>query len=53
MRLLRRRFGEIPLNLTEQIRELPLEQVENLGEALLDFQSEVDLVNWLNTISSD
>ena len=50
MRQLRRRCGEIPLNLTEQIRQLSLEEVENLAEALLDFQTQVDLVNWLNTI---
>jgi hypothetical protein len=47
LRLLQRRFGEIPQNLTEQIQELSVEQIENLGEALLDFQSRSDLVSWL------
>ena len=48
LRQLHRRFGEIPLNLTEQIRELSVEKLESLGEALLDFESIADLVNWLN-----
>ena len=47
LRLLVRRFGEIPQNLAQQIRELPIDDVETLGEALLDFQSLSDLVNWL------
>ena len=47
LRQLARRFGEIPQNLTQQIRELPIDDVEALGEALLDFQSLSDLVNWL------
>jgi predicted transposase YdaD len=47
LRLLTRRIGAIPVNLVEQIRQLPIEALENLGEALLDFQNETDLVNWL------
>jgi len=47
IRLLNRRFGEIPQNLTARIRELPVEEIESLGEALLDFQSLSDLVSWL------
>jgi len=47
IRQLNRRFGEIPQNLTERIRELPLNEIESLGEALLDFQSLSDLVSWL------
>ena len=47
LRLLHRRIGEIPQNLTERIQELSVEQLENLGEALLDFESQGDLVNWL------
>jgi predicted transposase YdaD len=47
MRLLKRRFEEIPQNLTEKIIELPVEEIESLGEALLDFQSLSDLVSWL------
>jgi hypothetical protein len=47
LRQLVRRFGEVPQNLAQQIRELPIDDVEALGEALLDFQSLSDLVNWL------
>jgi hypothetical protein len=47
LRQLTRRMGAIPANLVEQIRQLPIETLENLGEALLDFQTEADLVNWL------
>ena len=47
LRQLTRRIGAIPANLIEQIRQLPIETLENLGEALLDFENEADLVNWL------
>jgi len=47
LRQLGRRFGEIPRSLTEQIRSLSVERLENLGEALLDFQSLSELVSWL------
>jgi predicted transposase/invertase (TIGR01784 family) len=33
-------------NLTAQVRNLPVENVEALGEALLDFQSIADLESW-------
>ena len=52
MRLLTRRIGAINLQLQSQIENLSLTQLENLGEALLDFNSETDLVNWLNTLAS-
>ncbi|MGB5596227.1 MAG: DUF4351 domain-containing protein, partial [Crocosphaera sp.] len=29
-------------------RQLPLNTLEDLGEALLDFQTEDDLLNWLD-----
>ena len=47
LRLINRAFGEIPQNLASKIRELPVEEIESLGEALLDFQSLSDLVSWL------
>ena len=43
LRLLNRRLGEISSTLSQQIRELSLEQLETLGEALLDFTSLTDL----------
>jgi predicted transposase YdaD len=50
LRLLNRRLGQISATIEEQIRQLPVEQLENLGEALLDFESESDLLNWLGRI---
>jgi flagellar biosynthesis/type III secretory pathway protein FliH len=48
IRLLQRRFGEIPQNLEEIIRSLPVERLEDLGLALLDFDTLTDLDNWLH-----
>lgn len=48
IRLLNRRIGEIDASLIELVRELPIEQLENLGEALLDFSTVADLEAWLN-----
>jgi flagellar biosynthesis/type III secretory pathway protein FliH len=47
MRLLNRRIGEIDALLIERISGLSIEQLENLGEALLDFSSVADLETWL------
>ncbi|MFM7441794.1 MAG: DUF4351 domain-containing protein, partial [Snowella sp.] len=48
IRLLQRRFKEIPQNLQETIRSLPVKQLEDLGIALLDFDNLGDLDNWLH-----
>ncbi|WP_349262605.1 DUF4351 domain-containing protein, partial [Allocoleopsis sp.] len=48
IRQLTRRFGEINPHLQEQIRSLWLEQLEELGEALLDFETATDLAIWLD-----
>ncbi|WP_442936134.1 DUF4351 domain-containing protein [Nostoc sp.] len=48
LRLLNRRIGEIDTSLIERIKGLSIEQLENLGEALLDFSSVADLETWLN-----
>ncbi|MGH2412188.1 MAG: Rpn family recombination-promoting nuclease/putative transposase, partial [Microcystaceae cyanobacterium] len=50
LRQLNRRIGGVSQILEEQIRRLPVEQLENLGEALLDFESESDLSNWLERL---
>ncbi len=47
LRLLHRRIGEIDALLIERIIGLSIEQLENLGEALLDFSSVADLEAWL------
>lgn len=48
MRLLNRRIGEIDSSLIEQVQGLSIEQLESLGEALLDFSEVADLEDWLN-----
>jgi hypothetical protein len=48
IRQLHRRIGEVNASLIERIKGLSIEQLENLGEALLDFSSVADLETWLN-----
>ena len=48
IRLISRRFGELQPALTERIKLLSTEELEDLGEALLDFLEVSDLVAWLN-----
>jgi predicted transposase/invertase (TIGR01784 family) len=50
LRLLKRRVGNVQIDLESQIKTLPLAQLEELGEALLDFSQMDDLVTWLNKI---
>lgn len=47
-RQLTRRIGAIAPEISEQIQTLSVEELENLGEALLDFSEASDLTNWLN-----
>jgi predicted transposase/invertase (TIGR01784 family) len=51
IRLLTRRIGQISTSLSTQIRSLSVEQLENLAEALLDFETEEDLRQWLTNNS--
>ena len=46
LKLLNRRIGLISPEFEQKIRDLSLEQLESLGEALLDFQTLDDLINW-------
>jgi hypothetical protein len=48
LRLLNRRFGQVTTSVEKQIRQLSVEQLEDLGEALLDFENEADLLHWLS-----
>ncbi|WP_051155252.1 DUF4351 domain-containing protein [Anabaena sp. 90] len=48
MRLLERRIGGVSQDLQVKINQLSVEDLENLGLALLDFTSKADLVVWLN-----
>ncbi|MDJ0701982.1 MAG: DUF4351 domain-containing protein [Leptolyngbyaceae cyanobacterium MO_188.B28] len=47
LRLLNRKVGTLPAELTTQVEALSLQQIEALGEALLDFEGREDLVHWL------
>jgi len=47
LRLLARRVGQITPEVRSQIQQLPLVQLEELGEAILDFDSMQDLTDWL------
>jgi Domain of unknown function (DUF4351) len=51
LRLLARRIGTIAPPQETQIRSLSLSQLEDLGEALLDFTQLSDLENWLKAHS--
>jgi hypothetical protein len=48
LRLLTRRIGNVTSTMQVQVQALSLNQLEALGEALLDFSDPADLVNWLN-----
>jgi len=47
IRLLRRRLGQLSDNQVEQIQKLSVPQLEDLGEALLDYTEMADLVRFL------
>jgi predicted transposase/invertase (TIGR01784 family) len=49
LRLLSKRFGKISDRSIQMINKLSLEQLEDLGEALLDFSVITDLDNWLQS----
>jgi predicted transposase YdaD len=49
LRLLSKRFGKISDRSIQTINKLSLEQLEDLGEALLDFSAITDLDNWLQS----
>ena len=50
LRLLSRKMGELSIAVRSKIDRLSLPQLENLGEALLDFSSIQDLEDWLNIL---
>lgn len=52
LRQLRHRLGEVPPPVEAQIRNLTLDQVGNLAEALLEFEQLTDLLTWLETANT-
>ena len=49
IRQLKRKVANLSPELEFKVRNLPLETLEDLGEALLDFSSLEDLISWLNS----
>ena len=47
LRQLTRVCGTLPIDVEERVRQLSFDQIQTLGESLLDFQSLSDLKNWL------
>ena len=45
---LKRRFNNITPSLENQINKLSVEQIESLADAIFDFQSVDNLINWLD-----
>ncbi|NJM77914.1 MAG: Rpn family recombination-promoting nuclease/putative transposase [Acaryochloridaceae cyanobacterium RU_4_10] len=52
LRQLTRRIGDVTPELRSQVQSLPLNQLEDLGEALLDFKNGADLQDWLRTLGA-
>lgn len=48
LRLLNHRFGRIGVKVQTRVSKLPLDKLEALGEALLDFKSAEDIARWLD-----
>ena len=53
LRQLGRRLGQVAPEVRAQIQQLPVAQLEELGEALLDFSSAQDLTDWLQNSSGE
>ena len=51
IRQLERKVANLAPELELKVRSLPLEVLEDLGEALLDFSGQEDLISWLNSLS--
>ncbi|MEG4035062.1 DUF4351 domain-containing protein [Microcoleus sp. S36b_A4] len=49
MRQIVRRVGEVTLEVQTRIEGLSAEKLDDLGEALLDFRSQEDLMAWLES----
>jgi predicted transposase YdaD len=50
VRQLQHKVGDLSPQLEQRVRNLPLEALENLGEALLDFSGSQDLIAWFNSL---
>jgi predicted transposase YdaD len=50
LRQLKRKFGKVSKSIEQTIATLPIDRLNDLGEALLDFNFEADLRAWLKQI---
>ena len=50
IRQLKHKFGEIDSDVESQIQKLSSPQLEDLSEALLDFERGEDLIAWLSNL---
>ncbi len=48
LRLLTRRVGNVSIELETSVRALPVERLEEFGEALLDFTKVGDAIAWFD-----
>ena len=51
LRLLNRRCGKLSIAQLDKVRSLPITDIENLAEALLDFKGMADLEIWLDSMA--
>jgi len=52
IRLIKRKLGDIDVTLESRIMTLNIDDLERVGEALLDFSTVEDLTNWLNALDA-
>jgi Domain of unknown function (DUF4351) len=50
MRQLKRKLGKVSKPIEQSIITLPIDRLNDLGEALLDFKTEADLQAWLEQV---
>jgi uncharacterized protein YecA (UPF0149 family) len=48
MSLINKRFGSIASEITERLKSLSTEDLDNLGLAMFDFSTQADLESWLS-----
>lgn len=51
IRQLKRKIGNVSPELEIRVRNIPIDKLEDFGEALLDFNSSQDLIHWLDNYS--
>lgn len=52
VRLIKRKLGDIDVDIESRIITLNIDDLERVGEALLDFSTWEDLTNWLNALDA-